>query len=100
MKEFLAMENGAYFINTARGEIIVEDDLVEVLKSGHLAGAALDVTRKEPIPADSPLVGCPNLLVTPHIGGSAYDVQVCGTEMVAASLEAYLDGLTPPHRVA
>ena len=100
MKEFLAMKNGAYFINTARGEIIVEDDLVEVLKSGHLAGAALDVTRKEPIPADSPLVGCPNLLVTPHIGGSAYDVQVCGTEMVAASLEAYLDGLTPPHRVA
>ena len=99
-KEFLAMKKGAYFINTARGEIVVEDDLVDVLKSGHLAGAALDVTRREPIPADSPLVGCPNLLVTPHIGGSAYDVQVCGTEMVAASLDAYLDGLTPPHRVA
>lgn len=99
-KEFLAMKKGAYFINTARGEIIVEDDLVDVLKSGHLAGAALDVTRKEPIPADSPLVGCPNLLITPHIGGSSYDVQVCGTEMVAASLNAYLDGLTPPHRVA
>lgn len=99
-KEFLAMKKGAYFINTARGEIVVEEDLVEVLKSGHLAGAALDVTRREPIPADSPLVGCPNLLVTPHIGGSSYDVQVCGTEMVAASLEAYLDGLTPPHRVA
>lgn len=99
-KEFLAMKEGAYFINTARGEIVVEEDLVEVLKSGHLAGAALDVTRREPIPADSPLVGCPNLLLTPHIGGSAYDVQVCGTEMVAASLNAYLDGLTPPHRVA
>ena len=92
-KEFLAMK-------ISRGEIVVEEDLVEVLKSGHLAGAALDVTRKEPIPADSPLVGCPNLLLTPHIGGSAYDVQVCGTEMVAASLNAYLDGLTPPHRVA
>ena len=99
-KEFLAMKKGAYFINTARGEIVVEEDLVEVLKSGHLAGAALDVTRKEPIPADSSLIGCPNLLVTPHIGGSSYDVQVCGTEMVAASLDAYLDGLTPPHRVA
>ena len=99
-KEFLAMKRGAYFVNTARGEIVVEDDLVEVLKSGHLAGAALDVTRKEPIPADSPLVGCPNLLVTPHIGGSSFDVQVCGTEMVSASLTAYLDGLTPPHRVA
>jgi D-3-phosphoglycerate dehydrogenase len=99
-KEFLAMKKGAYFINAARGEIIVEEDLVDVLKSGHLAGAALDVTRKEPIPADSPLVGCPNLIITPHIGGSSYDVQVCGTEMVSASLTAYLDGLTPPHRVA
>lgn len=99
-KEFLAMKRGAYFINAARGEIVVEDDLVEVLKAGHLAGAALDVTRKEPIPADSPLVGCPNLLITPHIGGSADDVQVCGTEMVCSSLDAFLDGLTPPHRVA
>lgn len=99
-KEFLAMKKGAYFINTARGEVVVEGDLVEVLKSGHLAGAALDVARKEPIPADSPLVGCPNLLVTPHIGGSSYDVQVCGTEMVASSLDAYLDGIPPPHRVA
>lgn len=99
-KEFLAMKEGAYFINTSRGEIVVEEDLVEVLKAGYLAGAALDVTRREPIPADSTLVGCPNLLLTPHIGGSAYDVQICGTEMVAASLSAYLDGLTPPHRVA
>ncbi len=99
-KMFLAMKEGAFFINTARGEIVVEEDLVDVLKSGHLAGAAIDVTRREPIPADSPLVGCPNLLITPHIGGSAYDVQVCGTEMVAASLDAYLDGVTPPHRVA
>ena len=99
-KEFLAMKPSSYFINTARGEIVVEEDLVYVLKSGHLAGAALDVTRNEPIPADSPLVGCPNLILTPHIGGSSYDVQICGTEMVSASLNAYLDGLTPPHRVA
>lgn len=99
-KEFRTMKQGAYFINTARGEIVVEEDLVSVLKSGHLAGAALDVTRREPIPADSPLVGCPNLIVTPHIGGSADDVQICGTEMVSASLDAFLDGLTPPHRVA
>ena len=99
-KEFQSMKRGSYFVNTARGEIVVEEDLVAVLQSGHLAGAALDVTRKEPIPADSPLVGCPNLIVTPHIGGSADDVQVCGTEMVCASLEAYLDGMAPPHRVA
>lgn len=99
-KEFLSMKRGAYFINTARGEIVVEDDLVEVLKLSHLAGAALDVTRREPIPADSTLVGCPNLIITPHIGGSADDVQICGTEMASASLQAFLDGFTPPHRIA
>lgn len=98
-KEFLAMKKDSYFINTARGEIIVEEDLVDVLKSGHLAGAALDVTRYEPVPADSCLVGCPNLIVTPHIGGSADDVQVCGTEMVSATLSTFLDGVTPFHRV-
>lgn len=99
-RAFGAMKKGAYFVNTSRGEVVVEEDLVLALTRGHLAGAALDVTRKEPIPCDSPLVKCPNLLLTPHIGGSAYDVQVCGTEMACASLAAYLDGLTPPHRVA
>ncbi len=98
--EFMSMKQGSYFINTARGEIVLENDLAAVLRAGHLAGAALDVTRQEPIPSDSPLIGCPNLVITPHIGGSAFDVQVCGTEMVSRSLEAYLDGLTPPHRVA
>ena len=98
-KTFSKMKDGAYFINTARGEIVVEEDLVAALKLGKLAGAALDVTRKEPIPADSPLVGCPNLLVTPHIAGSADDVQACGTFMVIESFQAYLDGSKPPHSV-
>ena len=98
-KVFTAMKDGSYFINTSRGETVVEEDLVAALRSGHLAGAALDVTRKEPIPADSPLVGCPNLLITPHIAGSADDVQACGTFMVIESLQAYLDGSNPPHSV-
>lgn len=98
-RAFAAMKNGAYFINTSRGETVVEDDLVMALKSGKLAGAALDVTRKEPIPADSPLVGCPNLIITPHIAGSADDVQACGTFMVIESLQAYLEGSKPPHSV-
>lgn len=98
-KVFAAMKDGAYFINTSRGEVVVEEDLVAALQSGKLAGAALDVTRKEPIPADSPLVGCPNLIITPHIAGSADDVQACGTYMVIESLQAYLEGLKPPHSV-
>lgn len=96
---FSAMKDGSYFINTARGEIVDEDALVDALKRGKLAGAALDVTRKEPIPADSPLIGCPNLLITPHIAGSADDVQACGTYMVMESLAAYLDGPRLPHAV-
>lgn len=97
---FAKMKAGAYFINSARGELVVEEDLVDALRSGHLAGAAIDVTRQEPIPPNSCLVGAPNLIVTPHIAGSSGDVQVCGTEMVIASLSAYLSGKEPPHRVA
>lgn len=97
---FDRMKPGSYFINSARGELVVEEDLVAALREGRLAGAAIDVTRQEPIPSASCLVGAPNLLVTPHIAGSSGDVQVCGTRMVIASLSAYLSGKEPPHRVA
>ena len=50
---FAKMKKGSYFINTARGELVVEDDLIEALNSNHLAGAAIDVTVKEPIASDS-----------------------------------------------
>lgn len=96
---FERMKDGSYFINTARGEIVVEEDLVWALKTGKLAAAAIDVTRQEPIPEDSPLVGAPNLIITPHIAGSADDVQSCGTQMVIESLLAYLDGVKPPYSV-
>lgn len=96
---FDQMKNGAYFINASRGELVVEEDMVEALKSGKLAGAALDVTRREPIPANSPLLGAPNLLITPHIAGSAEDVQYCGTQMVVDSLQDYLRGKKPQNCV-
>lgn len=96
---FSKMKDGAYFINTARGELVIEEDLIAALKSHKLAGAAIDVTRKEPISPDSPLVGCPNLIITPHIAGSSEDVQFCGTNMVCSSLLDYLKGIYPAHRV-
>lgn len=96
---FDKMKDGAYVINTARGDVLVEQDMIDALKSGKLAGAAIDVTCEEPISSASPLVGCPNLLITPHIAGSAEDVQVCGTNMVCASLTDYLHGIYPAHRV-
>lgn len=63
------MKHGAVLINTARGDIVDEAALAELLKSGHLGGAALDVYASEPLPAGSPLAGAPNLILTPHIAG-------------------------------
>jgi glyoxylate reductase len=89
---FAAMKRDAYFINTSRGEIVVEEDLAYALKTGQIAGAAIDVTREEPLPANSPLIGIPNLILTPHLGGSSDDVRMQGSEMVVKILVSWRDG--------
>lgn len=61
------MKKGSYLINIARGRIVDTDALIAALKDGRLAGAALDVTEPEPLPADHPLWTAPNVLITPHI---------------------------------
>lgn len=66
---FAAMKPGAFFANGGRGDLVVADDLVAALESGHLAGAAVDVTDPEPLPETSPLWDAPNMLITPHISG-------------------------------
>ena len=96
---FAKMKQDAFFVNTARGELVVEDDLIAALQSGHLGGAAIDVTAKEPIASDCPLLDAPNLLITPHIAGSSDDVQIVGTRMVVEALSAWLEGRKPPHCV-
>jgi len=65
------LKKGAYLINVTRGEIIDEDALVESLKSGHLKGAGLDVTPREPLPDDSDLWNLPNVILTPHTAGAS-----------------------------
>jgi phosphoglycerate dehydrogenase-like enzyme len=64
---FARMKRGAYFINIARGRCVVTADLVGALRSGHLAGAGLDVADPEPLPPDHPLWSMPNVLITPHV---------------------------------
>jgi len=87
------MKKGAMLVNCARGELIDEAALAEALRSGKLAGAAVDTFAKEP-PKDSPLVGLPNLIATPHIAGSTREAQEEVGTAVAQQIRDYLaDGL-------
>jgi D-3-phosphoglycerate dehydrogenase len=84
------MKPGVRLINCARGEIIVEADLLAALQSGKVAGAALDVFAEEPIPADHPFRKLLNVVLTPHLGASTREAQEkCGIE-VAEILTAFL----------
>ena len=66
-RAFAAMPRGAYLVNVARGGHVVEPDLIAAVRSGHLAGAALDVQRNEPMAPDDPLWDVPGITITPHI---------------------------------
>lgn len=68
-KQFNLMKKGSYFIAVSRGRLYVMDALVEALKSGKLAGAGVDVTNPEPLPAGHPLWKFENVIITPHIAG-------------------------------
>jgi len=83
------MKKGVRLINCARGELIDEAALAEALKSGHVAGAALDTFAQEP-PKSSPLVGLPNVIATPHIAGSTAEAQEEVGTAIAEQLRDYL----------
>ncbi len=68
---FARMRSTAWLVNVTRGEVMVEDDLVAALESGEIAGAALDVAPREPLPADSRLWTLPNVAMTPHTAGAS-----------------------------
>ena len=92
------MRPTAILINTARGQIVDQEALRRALIDGRLAGAALDVTQPEPLPADHPLLAVPNLIVVPHIGSATRAAREWMTELAVANLMAGLEGRPMPHQ--
>ncbi len=89
-----AMKPGAVLVNAARGGVVDEAAVCAALRSGHLGGAALDVFEREPLGADNPFAGVPNLILTPHIGGVTAEANARVSEMTARKVAAHL-GLEP-----
>jgi len=90
----VAMKSDAIVINTARGGVVDEAAIAAALRAGRLGGAALDVFDKEPLPAGSPLAGCPNLLLTPHVAGVTAESNERVSAMLAERVIAALASRT------
>ena len=92
-----AMRRGVVIVNCARGALVDQDALLAALESGHVAGAGLDVTDPEPLPADHPLLGRDDVLVTPHVAsGTTAGAARVVTEALAQAL-VWLRGGSPEH---
>lgn len=99
LEEFRAMKQGSFLINIARGEVIDETALAHALGNGPMAGAALDVFETEPLPADSPLWGIENLVITPHISGASRPLLRRTFEILAENLRRFVAGEPLVNRV-
>jgi len=96
-KLFAALPRGARIINAARGQHLVEEDLLDALESGQIGGATLDVFHKEPLPPEHPFWDHPRILVTPHVA-SLID-PLAGGRLIAANIMAFRAGAAVPDLV-
>ncbi len=87
-----AMKPTAYFVNCARGPIVDEAALIEVLREGRIAGAGLDVTEVEPLPEDSPLWDLPNVILTPHAAARSQNRLGRLIDLFVENLRRYVAG--------
>ena len=91
-EHFEMMEPGAIFINTARGAIVNESDLIEALRTKRIAAAGLDVFEHEPLRPDSPLHALPNVVLTPHAAGITPETTEAGLALALDNVFAFLSG--------
>lgn len=87
---FDKMKDGVKLVNCARGGIVNENDLVDAVNSGKVSGAAMDVYGQEPLATDSPLLGCKEIVLSPHIGASTVEAQENVGIMIANQLADFL----------
>ncbi len=92
-----AMKPGAFLLNLARAALVDDDALYQALRSGHLAGAGLDVVADEPVRPENRYVQLPNVLVTPHLGGATRDVVDHQSDLIVDGIESWLRGERPRH---
>ena len=95
---FAKMKQGAYFINTARGGVMIEEDLKNTLTSGHLAGAGIDVLEIEPMAQDCKILNVENCIITPHIAWAPMETRLRLMGIVCNNLQNFING-TPSNVV-
>jgi phosphoglycerate dehydrogenase-like enzyme len=90
--ELRAMKSTAFLINCGRGAHVIVPVLERALREGWIAGAGLDATDPEPLPADSPLRSMPNVIITPHLAGLTWGTRNRGAERFCRNIEHLLRG--------
>jgi D-3-phosphoglycerate dehydrogenase len=93
------MKKGAYLVNTSRGPVVNEPDLIEALRSGHLAGAGLDVFEVEPVAADNPLLSMPNVILAPHLASYSEEGDAAHQARIAEIALQVINGGLPERKV-
>jgi phosphoglycerate dehydrogenase-like enzyme len=93
------MKDTAYLVNTARGSLIEETALIDAVRTGQIAGAALDVVDTEPLPVNSPLRDLPNIVITSHLAGQTGEARANASHAAAEDILRVLEGIKPVNAI-